>query len=161
VGSFLTVLLLNTQVFCDVTQAFPNIQGQTVLNCLILKIKTLHFFKMSELSCPMTQCPRTISPNDSVTLSPSHPMAVSQNYLTQWHSVPELSHPMTVSQNYLAQWHSAPELSRPMTVPQNYLTQWHSVPELSQPMTQCPRTISTNDTVSQNYLTQWHSVTLP
>ena len=86
---------------------------------------------MSELSCPMTQY-RTTLYNDTV----------SQNYLTQWRSVPELSHPMT-------ECHTVP-ISPNYTVSQNYLTQWHSV-TLSW-------TISPNDTVSQNYLIQWHSV---
>jgi hypothetical protein len=89
-------------------------------------------------------------------------MTVSQNYLTQWHSVPELSHPMTqrpitvspndtVSQDYLTQWHSVPELSHPMTechtVP---ISPSDSVPELSHPITQYHTAL--------NYLTQWHSV---
>jgi hypothetical protein len=81
IGSLLTALLLNTQGFWDVTQAFPNIQGQTVLNCLILKIKTLHFFKMSKLSCPLTQCPRIISPNDTVSHCPRTPESLDTNFL--------------------------------------------------------------------------------
>ena len=142
-----------------------SISQHTVLNCLILKVKTLHFFKMSELSCPVTQCPRTISPNDNVP-ELSHPMTVSQNYLTQWQCPRTTSNNDTVSQNYLTQWHSVPELSHPMTVSQNYLTQSqcprttspnHTVSQNYITQWQCPRTTSNNDTVSQNYLTQSHS----
>jgi hypothetical protein len=78
-----------------------SISQHTVLNCLILKVKTLHFFKMSELSCPVTQCPRTISPNDNVP-ELSHPMTQCPRTISPNDSVPELSHPITVSQNYLA-----------------------------------------------------------
>jgi hypothetical protein len=135
-----------------------------------------NFFKMSELSRPMTHCPRTTSHNACVpelshtmpqclrTVSPNS--TVSQNYLTQClcprtishnDSVPELSHPMTQCPRTSSPRHNIPGTISPNDpVSQNYPTQWHC-PRIISP-NKCLRTVAPNDTVSQNYLTQLLSV---